>query len=95
MNRIEELIAAKEKAQAEGKEPFDFVKFASVYPHDTGNCERLKPDEPAFVQTEYERKFSALGTPINYCAAVFTENSGRVATRSPRNIRPAEDRAGD
>ena len=47
------------------------------------------------VQTEYERKFSALGTPINYCAAVFTENSGRVATRSPRNIRPAEDRAGD
>jgi tRNA (guanine-N7-)-methyltransferase len=43
------------------------------------------------VQTEYERKFSALGTPINYCAAVFTEYSGRVVTRSPRNIRPAED----
>ena len=57
MNRIEELMAAKEKAQAEGKEPFDFVKFASVYPHDTGNCERLKPDEPAFVQAEYERDY--------------------------------------
>ena len=44
------------------------------------------------VQTEYERKFSALGTPINYCEAVFTENSGRIETRSPKNIRPAENR---
>ena len=44
------------------------------------------------VQTEYERKFSALGTPINYCEAVFTENSGRIETRSPKNIRPAVSR---
>ncbi|MBQ9697842.1 MAG: tRNA (guanosine(46)-N7)-methyltransferase TrmB [Acidaminococcaceae bacterium] len=42
------------------------------------------------VQTEYEKKFSALGTPINYCEALFTEESGKVETRSPRNIRPAE-----
>ena len=42
------------------------------------------------VQTEYEKKFSALGTPINYCEAVFTENSGRVATHSPKNIRPED-----
>ena len=44
------------------------------------------------VQTEYERKFSTLGTPINYCEAVFTDNSGRIETRSPKNIRPAENR---
>ena len=41
------------------------------------------------VQTEYEKKFSALGTPINYCAAVFTKESGKVETRPPKNIRPA------
>lgn len=46
------------------------------------------------VQTEYERKFSALGTPINYCAAVFTEGSGRVETRSPKNMRPTDSREG-
>ena len=46
------------------------------------------------VQTEYEKKFSAMGIPINYCEAVFTENSGRVETRSPKNIRPAERRDG-
>ena len=43
------------------------------------------------VQTEYEKKFSALGTRINYCKALFTERSGRVATRSPKNIRPTEE----
>lgn len=43
------------------------------------------------VQTEYELKFSALGTPINYCKAVFTEASGQIEARSPKNIRP-EDR---
>ncbi len=48
------LAEAKAKAHAEGKEPFDFVMFASVYPHDTGNCERLKPDEPESVQEQYE-----------------------------------------
>lgn len=42
------------------------------------------------VQTEYEKKFSGMGTPINYCEVVFTENSGKVVTRSPRNIRPEE-----
>ena len=42
------------------------------------------------VQTEYEKKFSGMGTPINYCEAVFTESSGKVVTRSPRNIRPEE-----
>lgn len=46
------------------------------------------------VQTEYEKKFSALGMPINYCQAVFTDYSGRVETRSPKNIRPAESREG-
>ena len=40
------------------------------------------------AQTEYEKKFSALGTPINYCEAVFTKDSGKVETRSPRNVRP-------
>ena len=39
------LADAKAKAHAEGKEPFDFAKFAGVYPHDTGSCERLRPDE--------------------------------------------------
>ena len=47
------------------------------------------------VQTEYEKKFSALGTPINYCEAVFTDNSGRVETRSPKNTNPAESRGGN
>ena len=47
---------------------------------------------PNEVQTEYEKKFSALGTPINYCEAVFKEHSGRVETRSPKNIRPSENR---
>jgi len=42
------------------------------------------------VQTEYETKFSALGTPINYCEAVFTESSGNIPTRSPKNIRPEQ-----
>lgn len=40
------------------------------------------------VQTEYERKFSAGGTPINYCEACFGENSGLIPYRSPKNIRP-------
>ena len=41
------------------------------------------------VQTEYERKFSGRGTPINYCAAVFTAASGQgVETRPPRDSRP-------
>ena len=40
------------------------------------------------VQTEYEKKFSTQGTPINYCRAVFTEKSGRVLTRSPKNTPP-------
>ncbi|MEE3381082.1 MAG: tRNA (guanosine(46)-N7)-methyltransferase TrmB [Succiniclasticum sp.] len=41
------------------------------------------------VQTEYEMKFSGRGTPINYCYAVFTADSGKdVVTRPPRNIRP-------
>ena len=44
---------------------------------------------PNEVQTEYEKKFSALGTPINYCEAVFTADCGKVETRSPKNIRPA------
>ena len=43
------------------------------------------------VQTEYEKKFSAMGKPINYCYAVFTEHSGRVTTCSPKNIRPADN----
>lgn len=47
------LADAKAKAHAEGKEPFDFAKFAGVYPHDTGSCERLRPDEPACVQEQY------------------------------------------
>ena len=47
---------------------------------------------PNEVQTEYEKKFSALGTPINYCEAVFMEESGRIETRSPKNIRPSERR---
>ena len=51
------LALAKEKAHAEGKEPFDFAKFASIYPHDRGGCERLKVDEPEVVQRSYEEEY--------------------------------------
>ena len=51
------LEAAKEKALAQGKEPFDFIKFISIYVHDRGSCERLRPDEPKSVQDQYEREY--------------------------------------
>ena len=41
------------------------------------------------VQTEYEIKFSAGGTPINYCEACFVEGSGQIPYRSPKNPGPA------
>ena len=53
----EKLRIVKEKAHAEGKEPFDFAKFVAVYPHDRGGCERLKPDEPKAVQRSYEEEY--------------------------------------
>ena len=57
MDRKERLEEIREQAHRNGKEPFDFVKFASVYPHDTGTCERLKPDEPEWVRAQYEREY--------------------------------------
>ena len=56
-NRSEMLERAKEKAHREGKEAFDFILFAAIYPHDTGNCERLSPNEPDWVRAEYERRY--------------------------------------
>ena len=45
----EELEREKALAHENGKEPFDFLKFISIYVHDTGTFERLKPDEPESV----------------------------------------------
>lgn len=55
--RTEKLERAKAKAHAEGKEPFDFVKFVQHYVHDTGSCERLRPDEHPSVQQQYEELY--------------------------------------
>ena len=50
----EELEREKTLAHENGKEPFDFLKFISIYVHDTGTFERLKPDEPESVREQYE-----------------------------------------
>ena len=55
--RESRLGATKEKTLAEGKDIFDFAKFAELYPHDTGSRERLHPDEPDWIRSEYERKY--------------------------------------
>lgn len=58
MDYNEKLLQdAIKDAEARGKEPFDFVKFAEYYWHDTGGCERLRPDEPAPVQNHYRRMY--------------------------------------
>ncbi|MBQ3281685.1 MAG: hypothetical protein IJH41_04705, partial [Eubacterium sp.] len=52
--RIRKNQREKALAHENGKEPFDFLKFISIYVHDTGTFESLKPDEPESVREQYE-----------------------------------------
>lgn len=51
------FIQAKQEALSNGKEPFDFEKFATLYLHDTGDCKQLTQRESEAVKKEYERKY--------------------------------------
>lgn len=51
------LHDAMAQAEQSGKEPFDFPTFTELYFHDTGDCERLKPDAPASIQNYYKRMY--------------------------------------
>lgn len=46
-----------ERGPKTGKEPFDFAKFAALYAHDTGSCERLRPDAPEAVRNYYKHMY--------------------------------------
>lgn len=42
-----------------GKEAFDFARFVTMYLHDTGSCEQLRPDAPVHTQSYYRRLYYA------------------------------------
>ena len=46
-----------ENEHKQGKEPFDFEKFAKNYLHDRGSCESLSPNESPGVKAQYERRY--------------------------------------
>lgn len=52
-----ERECAAKKAIQDGKEPFDFPKFAALYAHDTGSCERLEADASTEVQNYYRNMY--------------------------------------
>lgn len=70
------LEEVRKAALAAGKEPFDYRKFAAVYPHDTGSCERLKGDEPKAVQDQYEWEYY-----VSYREAMTVEEYAEMRDR--------------
>jgi len=46
-----------ENEHKQGKEPFDYKKFAKSYLHDIGSCQRLPLDAPPYVKAQYERRY--------------------------------------
>lgn len=39
------------------KESFDYEKFAKLYQHDRGDCQKLTGQEPDYVKAQYERRY--------------------------------------
>lgn len=39
------------------KEPFDYEKFAQLYLHDRGSCQKLTGQESDGVKAQYERRY--------------------------------------
>ena len=55
MNYLNSDLTAR--AHSRGKEPFDFATFARIYPHHTGNCRSLRPEESPAVMQEYREAY--------------------------------------
>ena len=53
--REKDLSQVMELAHQNGKEPFDFNKFADLYSHNAGNCEKLSHDESEDTKEYYQR----------------------------------------
>lgn len=55
---IDQLLAQTiKKAEASGKEPFDFAVFATKYVHDTGDCEQFTAGASDSTKRHYTRMY--------------------------------------